>query len=148
MSTVATHLSNLVQLDIDAIYAYEQAIEHIDVLRVQKQLRIFQGDHERHVVELSNYLRGMGEIPPERERDFKGFLIEGFTALRSLTGTEGALKAMVSNEETTTQHYRQALAMDLPAEARILIEHNYGDERQHLAYVKEALASRVWEEAA
>jgi len=148
MSNLATTLSKLIQLDIDAVYAYEQAIEHIDIPRVQSHLRTFQRDHERHILELSDFVLGLGEAPPERARDFKGFLIEGFTALRSLAGTEGALKAMVSIEEATNRIYREALDQDLPAAALAIVQGNYGDERQHLAYAKEALANRVWEEAA
>ena len=140
-------LSNLAQLDIDAVHAYEQAIERIDYAPIRDELRKFQMDHQRHVRELSALIKQHGEKPPEFSRDFKGFLIEGFTALRSITGTEGALKAMQSNEETTTKHYSEALDSDLPLEARALVERNYGDERRHLNYVKGALASRRWEQA-
>ena len=68
--------------------------------------------------------------------------------MRSLSGTEGALKAMVSDEETTNKVYRQALESEFPPNARLIVEQNDGDKRQHLAYMREALDSRIWEEAA
>ena len=53
----------------------------------------------------------LGGNPPKRSVDLKGLLLEGFTALRSVTGTEGALKAMQSNEKTTNKKYQEALAI-------------------------------------
>lgn len=145
---LAKNLCQLIQLDIDAVFAYEQAIERVEVLEIKEQLRFFQGDHERHIADLSNYVVALGERPPERSRDFKGFLIEGFTALRSVTGTEGALKAMQSNEKTTNKQYDEALSWELPADARAIVERNYEDEKRHLRYITEALEARKWEHAA
>src|SRR5919198_4895882 len=87
-------LEKLIQLDIDAVGAYEQAIEAIDILEVRDRLAEFRDDHERHVAELSAALRRMGGEPPRRSPDMKGFLIEGYTAVRSSMGSAGALRAM------------------------------------------------------
>lgn len=141
-------LKSLMQLDIDAVHAYTQAIENIEHRAVRDQLMAFRGDHERHVTELSQCIRRLGGDPPERQRDFKGFLIQGFTAVRSLTGTEGALKAMKSNEQTTNEHYREALEIQFPPDVRAVVERNFEDEKRHLAYVDDALADRLWEHAA
>lgn len=145
--TLVEQLSSLMQLAIDAVHAYGQAIKNIDVPSVREQLISFQGDHERHIRELSECIRGYGAQPPEYSRDFKGFLIQGFTAIRSGTGTAGALRAMKSNEEKTNQHYNEALSWDLPADVRALVQRNYEDERRHLRYVEQALQARVWEQA-
>ena len=146
-ATVAENLGSLVQLDIDAVHAYDQAIKRIEVSTVREQLVRFRGDHERHITELSDYIRSIGEEPPEYSRDFKGFLIEGFTAIRSSTGTEGALKAMKSNEQKTNKDYNEALSWELPAEARTIVQRNYDDERRHLRYVEQCLDQCVWETA-
>ncbi len=146
--TIAKNLSSLAQLDIDAVHAYGQAMKNIDVAMVRNQLSRFQADHERHITDLSECIRRLGEEPPEYARDFKGFLLEGFTAIRSATGTEGALKAMKSNEEKTNKDYNAALSWDLPADVRAIVQRNYEDERRHLAYVEEALSERVWDHAA
>jgi len=141
-------LKSLMQLDIDAVHAYTQAIERITHRAVRERLTAFRGDHERHITDLSACIRRLGGEPPERARDFKGFIIEGFTALRSMTGTEGALKAMKGNEETTNKHYAQALTVGFSAEVRDVVARNFEDEKRHLAYVEDALADRVWEQAA
>ncbi len=138
-SNLAKELSKLIQLDIDAVHAYGQAIDKIDDPAVREQIVLFQGDHKEHIETLSKEVRALGETPPTSSPDFKGYLIEGFTAMRSITGTEGALKAMKSNEELTNKKYDKARAMDLPTSARTVIEKNYSDEQRHLSYIESTL---------
>jgi len=143
---IVDHLVSLAHLDIDAIHAYVQAIERVDVLSIKDQLSEFRADHQRHVNNISDCIRKLGGEPPEFARDFKGFLIEGMTALRSVTGTEGALKAMKMNEQLTNKTYEKALAWDLPHDVRQIVMQNRDDESRHLAYITEALEGRIWEE--
>lgn len=143
---VANRLISLCQLDIDAVRAYEQAIQACDHFEVSSKLREFQGDHERHIRDLSQAIRKYGETPPEHKPDVKGFLLEGMTAIRSITGTAGALKAMDTNEQLTNNRYKAALELDLPTETRELVQVNYNDERRHLAWIRQAIDRKVWEE--
>src|SRR4051812_38509766 len=87
-------MNSLIKLDIDATRAYSQAMDNIDVTEVREQLAEFKADHERHITDLSSEIISMGGTPTSPTPDLKGFFIENFTAIRSLTGTEGALKAM------------------------------------------------------
>ena len=140
-------LTDLVKLDIDAVHAYGQAIKHIDISDVREQVVKFQGDHERHVTNLSEAIRLLGGQPPEFSRDFKGYLLEGFTALRSMTGTEGALKALKSAEEMTNKKYSEARSWNVPMDVLSIIQGNYEDEQRHLSYVNQCISDRVWEVA-
>jgi len=139
-------LCSLAQLDIDAIHAYSQAIDKIEVVGIKEQLIQFRADHQRHVDNLSDCIRRSGGEPPAFQKDFKGFLIEGFTALRSVTGTEGALKAMKGNEKLTNRTYDEALNWDVPQDIRIIIEANREDEKRHLNYIETCLENRAWEQ--
>ncbi len=143
---VVKKVNSLIQLDIDAVHAYQQAIEHIDVTDVKNQLVQFKHDHENHVQNLSEVVRKLGGQPPEFSRDFKGFVIQGFTALRSVTGTEGALKAMKSNEELTNSSYDDALSWDVTTEVRNVIQKNRDDEKRHLRYIEQCIENCVWEQ--
>ncbi|QKT03136.1 ferritin-like domain-containing protein [Ectothiorhodospiraceae bacterium 2226] len=145
---VAERLVALAQLDIDAVHAYGQALEHVGDPDIHARLSEFRADHERHIESLTDLIRGLGERPPSLSRDFKGFFIEGFTALRSLSGTEGALEAMKTNESLTNHRYNDALAIPLPAEVRAVVQRNLADEERHLAYIEQALRERAWERAA
>ena len=132
-------LNSLIQLDIDAVDAYTRAIDHIDDPEIAGKLRMFRGDHERHIDDLSNLVSGYGGKLPERKADLKGLLIEGFTSLRSVTGTDGALRAMETNEKTTNRHYREAQGWSVPADVKAVLENNLEDEVRHLEYIQSQL---------
>ncbi|NLX03630.1 MAG: DUF2383 domain-containing protein [Phycisphaerae bacterium] len=139
------NLSSLAQVDIDAVHAYDQAIDQIDAddEQIREKLIEYRQDHQRHVAELASEIRDLGGTPPEYSRDFKGFLIEGFTALRSLTGTEGALKAMKSNEGLTNRRYDEARTWHLTGSAKGVVERGFQDEQAHLQFIEETLHARV-----
>jgi uncharacterized protein (TIGR02284 family) len=141
---VADKLNSLIQLDIDAVHGYNQALEHIDVPTVKDRISEFRDDHQRHIRDLSSLVASMGEKPPEFSPDFKGYIIKGFTSFRSAMGTEGAIKAIEMNEKLTNKKYSEATTWDLSAEAMNLVDRNYEDEKKHLAYIEQALRERPW----
>lgn len=138
---ILKQLEKLIQLDVDATHAYDQAIKNVSDQLVKDKLILFQGDHRRHVDLLSAKVVEMGGTPPEFTSDFKGFFISGFTALRSMTGTKGALEAMETNEKLTTSKYQEAAKLTWPADLSSLIQSNLADEQRHLSFVREAISS-------
>ena len=145
MSSIGS-VQDLIHLDMDAIKAYEQAIKACEHENVASKLRSFQGDHQRHVRELSEELRKLGEQPDVRT-DLKGFFIEKFTAVTSM-GTRSALMSMMGNETLTTSRYKAALDLqDLPESCKAVIQKNYADEQRHLQWIKNAMDQKVWEQA-
>src|SRR4051794_34380428 len=90
-------LRALIHLDIDAVYAYKQAIDHAEAPLVRDQLMRCQSDHERHIAQMSALMRTYGGEPPPFTWDLKGLLLAGITALRGLRGTHGVLRAMRLN---------------------------------------------------
>ncbi len=137
-------LNSLIHLDIDAVSAYDQAIKNIDDPVIRDRISEFRGDHQRHVSELSSEVRKMGGTAPDPSPDFKGFLIQGFTAIRSATGTEGALRAMEMNERLTNRNYSAAVGWALTPELKILVEKNFTDEKVHLEYIQTNLRGMSW----
>ena len=136
---ILNQLEKLIQLDVDATHAYDQAIKNVDEQVIKDKLLLFQGDHRRHIDLLSAKVLELGGTPPELTSDFKGFFISGFTALRSLTGTKGALEAMETNEKLTTSKYQDAVKLVWPADIASIIQSNLSDEQRHLAFVREAI---------
>ncbi len=143
--TLCKELDSLIQLDIDAVNAYSMAIRNIDFQPIADQLTRFRGDHERHVADLSEIVRRHGGEPPKSTPDFKGFIISGFTAIRSATGTEGALNAMRRNEQLTNATYQKSLGKGFPADVVTVVQRNFEDEQRHLRYVEQTLRDRPWE---
>lgn len=146
MAKTIERLNDLIALDIDAVNAYESAVERVDVPYIAERLREFQQDHERHVRELSDVVRRMGG-EPRRKPDVKGFLLKGFTTITSMMGTEAALKAMQGNETLTNRTYSEALREDWPADVRTIIARNHADEQRHLRFIEQCLQERAWEQA-
>ena len=138
-------LSDLVQLDIDAVHAYDQAIKNIEMPAIRTQLTRYRDDHHVHITQLSPEILALGGTPPEYSPDFKGFLITGFTALRSATGTEGALKAMQTNEKLTNKNYREATEWPVSGSLKAMLDKYLGDEKIHLEYIETALKDRLWD---
>jgi len=144
---VVDKLNDLIKLDVDAIHAYDQAISSCGMDELKRGLTEFRADHDRHVRELSDCVRALGGQPDVR-RDWKGFLISGFTAIVS-QGDHSSLVAMQTNEEVTNSYYRRSLELEgLSPDIRSLLEKNFADEQRHLSWIKNQLAARVWERKA
>jgi rubrerythrin len=138
-------LVTLMQLDRDAVRAYEEAIAAIDIPEIRDRLEEFREDHEHHVEALEAAIGRLGGTPPEPAPDAMGYVIEGYTAIRAAMGIAGALRAMKSNEALTTAAYEAALALELPADVKRMVERHRDDERRHLAYIEAVLEDRVWQ---
>lgn len=138
-------LKSLFHLDVDAVHVYNQVIKDMDVAEYRQQLSTFRDDHERHIKNISERIRALGDTPPDYSRDFKGFFLEGFAAIRSFSGTEGSLNAMKSSEQMTNRTYGDAVSWDVDQDTKSLIQKNYDDEKRHLQWIEQALNSRAWE---
>lgn len=138
-------LMSISQLDIDDAHAYELAISNLEDEDVKVKFRRFKADHERHIVEVNALIKEFGGTAPEYSRDFKGFLISGYTALRSMMGTKGALEAMHTNEKMTVHMYEEALKKDLDPITRGLLIRNLEDEKEHLSFIEGVLANENWD---
>lgn len=138
---ILDHLEKLIQLDVDATHAYDQAIKNVKEQLIKDKLIQFQSDHRKHIDLLSAKVLELGGTPPELTSDFKGFIISGFTALRSLTGTKGALEAMETNERLTNTRYEEACKLDLPVDILAICRSNWADEQRHLSFIREAIPS-------
>lgn len=136
---IIEELKSLVQLDIDATRAYAQAIDEIDIKFIKDHLDDFRNDHERHIYNLSPHITELGGTPPEKSPDLKGFIIAGFTMIRSQTGTEGALNAMETNEKMTNENYSEACSKDFPKDILAQLQSNYDDEQRHLEFIQQQL---------
>ena len=134
-------LNKLIHLDLDATHAYEQAIKNVGEAALKEKLTLFQADHSRHIDQLSAKVLELEGTPPELASDFKGFIIAGFTALRSLTGTKGALEAMETNERLTASKYSEASKLDFPVDVLAIVQSNLADEQRHLSFVREAISA-------
>jgi len=141
---IISECNDLIRFDFDAIGAYHEAIEKIDIPTIKAQLAEFLADHERHVLELSDCVRRFGGTPAERP-GARGIVRKTMTKIAGLMGVESTLSAMKSNEKVLNEQYGKRLKMGFPADVLEIIQRNYSDEQRHLAYVELCLRERTWE---
>lgn len=135
---------SLARLDVDAIGAYDAAIQQVDVEDVKTKLAEFRLDHVRHVQDLNAMLAKLGGEQIAVEPDMKGVVLKTMTSMTSRLGTEAALVSMMGNEGLTNVTYELALKADWTEEEREIIEKNRADEKVHITWLKDALLARVW----
>jgi uncharacterized protein (TIGR02284 family) len=133
-------LKNLIELDFDAVAAYEAAVSRLEDAAIKDQLGEFMSDHQRHIQQLSAIVRELGELPPT-DKDLKAVLTQGKVVIGNLTGDKGILQAMKSNEDDTNRAYEQALRRtDILPRAEGLLKQNLADERRHRSWIEERLS--------
>jgi uncharacterized protein (TIGR02284 family) len=134
---LASVLHQLIELDYDAVSAYEAAIERLKDADAKTALTGFKQDHERHVQEVGAQLRAMGGNPP-RGPDVKRVLTEGKVVIAGLMGDRAILIAMKTNEDDTNRAYERATSRaDLSPELRLLLARNLDDERRHRIWIEQ-----------
>lgn len=134
-------LNDLIQLDHDAIQAYEAAISRIDNAEHQRQLTAFRDDHVRHTEELSRVVRELGGEPATGP-SMKQVLTVGKVAFADMMGNRAVLQAMKTNEDDTNTAYERAAGRsDLPAAAVPVIQAALSDERRHRDWIEKTIAT-------
>ncbi len=139
--TIISKLNDLIQLDFDAIEAYEAAIERIEHPEYKAKLGAFCDDHQRHTRNLADEVAKLGG-KPSRGPDVKRYLTKGKVVIADLIGQDKAiLTAMLANEEVTNKRYELALSAntDMDSEVRGVIEANLSDERRHRAWIQQQI---------
>ncbi|HZP66393.1 MAG TPA: PA2169 family four-helix-bundle protein [Rudaea sp.] len=141
---IIEELNELIRFDYDAVGAYNEAIDHVKEAVIRDPLTKFRGDHERHIMDLTAIVRRLGGKPVEKA-DFKGMVRKTMTKVAGLIGTETVLRAMKSNEEVLNKTYAHHASLDFPRDILDIVQRNFSDEQRHLAWVEQALNTRMWE---
>jgi uncharacterized protein (TIGR02284 family) len=134
-------LNDLIALDYDAIEAYDAAISRLSLPRDKDQLRQFLSDHQRHTVNLGEFVTKYGQQPVTKG-DIKQILTKGKVVLAGLSGDSAICSAMKSNEDDTNAAYERAVAQTgLPDNIRQVLDRNLADERRHRQWFIERVQS-------
>ena len=132
-------LRSLVELDYDAIDAYEAAIDRLDDAQIRTRLEAFCDDHRRHVATLNPIIQRFGG-EPVLQGDIKRVLTRGKVVIGGLFGNRAILMAMKTNEEDTNTAYERAVAqVGLGADVTAILQSHLSDERRHREYLVVAL---------
>lgn len=136
-------LKNLIELDYDAIEAYDAAIQRVQSDELRTQLKAFRADHLRHTDTLSQVLRESGVEPPKCP-DIKRVLTQGKVVLASVMGDRAILFAMRTNETDTNVAYQRSVSHGaVPPQVRELLQGHLADERRHRSWMDSALVGEL-----
>ena len=130
-------LQELVELDFDAVEAYEAAIERLDSDSYKKKLNEFKSDHERHIKELNAVLR-THKIKTVDGPSAKKWLTKGKVVLANLIGDRTILAAMLSNELDTNKAYEKVNQHEGKWDDAVdALKKGYADEQKHKKWLEE-----------
>jgi uncharacterized protein (TIGR02284 family) len=134
-------LVRLVELDYDAIEAYDSAIQRLEDAECKRMLTEFREDHRRHTQDLGSILKESGQRVPT-SGGAKSLLTKGKVVLGGLAGDKAILQAMKSNEDDTNKAYERAVnTQGLPARVKDVLQRNLGDERRHREWIVQRLST-------
>lgn len=132
-------LNDLLQLDYDAVGAYQLALRELESPRLRSDLEAHLRDHERHIEELDaqiERLDGMKMPLPHLTGAFK-------LAVQAAAGPgsdRAVLLAFKANEMQVRDKYNRAAERDdLPADIAALIRRAAADERRHYQWAVRSL---------
>jgi rubrerythrin len=135
-STVLEALNDLLQLDHDAIGAYEIAIEKLEDRDHANQINGFKLDHQRHIRDLNELILELGGTP-ENEPHATAPLKEAMQKAGALGGDRGTLIAWRANELQVRTKYDgyASRAVGWPANVKRVIDEAALDEERHYHWV-------------
>ncbi|AZL16248.1 DUF892 family protein [Rickettsiales endosymbiont of Stachyamoeba lipophora] len=136
--TLIGALKDLVELDYDAVEAYEAAINRLENAEYRKKMTEFMDDHKRHIKDVTELLRKHGENAPTGPDSTKQWLVKGKVVLANLVGDKTILTAMHSNEIDTNKAYARMLEReDLFDDAVNILKRGLEDEKKHKAWLEQ-----------
>lgn len=133
-------LKELVELEYDAIEAYEAAINRLENQDYKDNLISFKEDHTRHISELSTLLKAHNIDPPTKASLVKQWLVKGKVIIGNLAGDLQILEAMRSNElDTNTAYERMNEHENMWINARGPLSQGLNDEQRHKKWLESIL---------
>lgn len=137
-------LDSLVHLEADAVRVYDEALHHTDDREVHARLERLRDEHDDHSRQLAATIRRLTGAEAATDIDLRGHTGEWITALRSLSGTPGALRAILTAEKYHNRRYEEAVRWDIGDQAIAeMLQRFLVHEREHLGYVQSRIAEPV-----
>ena len=142
-TAVLDGLNDLLQLDHDAIGAYEVAMQKLADRDLASMIAGYLRDHERHVRSLNETIAALGGTP-RNEPHATAPLKQALQAVGAVAGDRGLMLAWRTNEAATRAKYdsyaRRASQEGWPADVKRVIDENALDEERHHEWAQQVLA--------
>jgi Domain of unknown function (DUF2383) len=138
-AAILADLTDLLQLEFDALPAYSVAIAGLRRPDLRETLEAHRADHERHVRDLSAHIRQMGGVPLTLPHFPTGLLKLGVQMAGLAGGDRAILLAFAANEWQSQEKYARYAARPYPPQLAGLVGRHAADEARHYAWACDAL---------
>ena len=133
-------LKDLLELEYDAVEAYEAAIKRLDNEEYKMSVTSFTQDHKRHIQEVSELLKKHTVTPPSGPSLVKQWITKGKVILGNIVGDRSILMALRSNEiDTNAAYERLKIHEHIWPDAREMISRGLLDEHRHKKWLETVL---------
>lgn len=127
-------LQDLVELEYDAIEAYNSAINRVQNAQYRVQLAEFRSNHEKHVQKLSEFLNNASKKVPANKPGLGG-LAKNKVMLGNIIGDKAVLLAMLSHEiDTNKAHLRLLEHEEIWPTVVDILRRGVIEQRRHKAW--------------
>jgi ferritin-like metal-binding protein YciE len=131
----------LAHYEIDRAYLLDQAINKLTNPGYQEILKKIKTECESNIQILSNIIENLGGEAPSYTRDFTGFLMQGYMAIRGLMGDKSLLRALQTDLNIILEAHKKASTLYLPEDLRDSIETIFSKAKKHVAIIETLLKS-------
>lgn len=130
-------LTDLIELEYDAVEAYQAAINRLRNDHIKQQFDEFMRDHQRHIQECSDYLRRQGREAPQ-SASAKSIITQGKVVIADIMGDNAILRAIRSNEIDTNTAYER-MTQFAPQDCAEMMRRAHEDEKRHRNWIENQL---------
>jgi hypothetical protein len=128
------HLSKLLHTEVHMVSSYDGAIERVGG-RSRDRLEELRDGHERHVLDITELLREMGEPAPGPSPEVEGLFSPGMAAMRNASDEEDVLHAVRIIEQVGARSYVEARDWAVGMQVHEVLARHDRDEQDYLTTV-------------
>ncbi|MGH7447922.1 MAG: DUF892 family protein [Longimicrobiales bacterium] len=138
-ATLVARLNDLLQLDRDAVAAYNVALRELDSARLKADLQAHLSDHQRHIEELERHLDRVGGMKVQMPHLSGVFKLAVQSAVAAASDRRVLLAFKANEMQTRDKYARIAAEADLPVDIRDTVRRAAEDERRHYDWAVRSL---------
>lgn len=128
-------LQELAQAEIDASFLISQAMDNVNNSVLREKLLKYKQQYEEHIKDLSKLVRDSGREAPSYSKDFKGFFMQGYAAMRGLVSDQGVMAALHTNLQRILKVYEPHLTSIVDDNIKSKIKQIYEEDKKIVEYV-------------
>jgi hypothetical protein len=129
------HLGRLLHMEVHLVSGFDSAMERVGSEDVRDRLEAVRGDHEQHVLDVTELLREMGEPSPSPSPEVDGLFAPATSALKNESSEEDVLQAVRMMEQVLARSYDEARNWSVGMQVHELLERNGADEQRDLTMI-------------